>query len=271
MAEQRLQKIIAAAGVTSRRNAEQYIVDGRVSVNGKVVSELGTKADPSCDEIRVEGLGVLSKQPLVYIALHKPALVMSTAKDPEGRRTVLDVIDGSRAQGKRQFEGELPRIFPVGRLDYNSEGLMLLTNDGELSNRLIHPRHHVPKTYAVKVRGKPDTKGLDRLRGGIRLKNEDGSPGPRTLPAEVKVTKEGPSNTWLEMTLFEGRNHQVKRMCDSIGHSVSRLIRIDFGGISVDPLPSGAWRFLTPDEIHRLKGWHNGADSSSSGGRADRR
>lgn len=258
MAEERLQKIIAAAGLTSRRNAEQYIVDGRVTVNGKVVTELGTKANTAHDEIRVEGFGVLSQQARVYIALHKPALVMSTAKDPEGRRTVLDVIESSRALGKRQFEGELPRIFPVGRLDYNSEGLLLLTNDGELSNRLIHPRHHVPKTYAVKVRGRPDARSLDRLRTGVRLKNEDGSPGPRTLPAEVKVTKEGPSNTWLEMVLFEGRNHQVKRMCDGIGHSVSRLIRIDFGGISVDPLPPGAWRFLTPDEVHHLKAWHRG-------------
>ncbi|MED5464799.1 MAG: pseudouridine synthase [Myxococcota bacterium] len=255
MAEERLQKIIAAAGITSRRNAEQYILDGRVSVNGTVVNELGSKADPDRDEIRVEGFGKLSAQPKVYIALHKPVLVMSTVKDPEGRQTVLDVIESTRAQGHRQFEGALPRIFPVGRLDFNAEGLILLSNDGDLMHRLLHPRQHVPKTYAVKVRGRPDAKSLERLRNGVRLQNEDGSLTPKTLPSEVQITKQGPSNTWLEMTILEGRNHQVKRMCAAVGHTVSRLIRTDFGGISLDPLPPGAWRFLSAVEIAQLEGW----------------
>ena len=262
MSLERLQKIIAQAGIASRRSAEKYITDGRVKVNGTVVRELGSKADANRDEIYVEGYGVILAQPKVYIALHKPPKVMSTNMDPEGRQTVLDVIESSRAFGHRQFEGELPRVFPVGRLDWDAEGLLLMTNDGELANQLIHPRHHVPKVYAVKVRGKPDAKSLQRLRDGVRLRNEDGSRTGKTLPAEVEITKEGKSNTWLELTLFEGKNHQVKRMCDSIGHSVSRLIRIDFGGISVEPLPSGGWRFLAVEEVESLRAWGATGDNS---------
>ena len=262
MSQQRLQKLIAQAGIASRRNAETYITDGRVKVNGTVVRELGTKADPERDEIYVEGHGVISSQPMAYLAIHKPPKIISSSNDPEGRQTVMDLIEASRAAGHRQFEGELPRVFPVGRLDWDAEGLVLMTNDGDLANWLIHPAHHVPKVYAVKVRGKPDAKSLQRLKEGIRLRNEDGSWTSKTLPADVEVTKVGKSNTWIELTLFEGKNHQVKRMCDSIGHPVSRLIRIGFGGISLDSLQSGAWRFLAPGEVESLKAWGAGGGNS---------
>lgn len=255
MPQERLQKIIAQAGLASRRNAEKYITDGRVRVNGSIIRELGSKADPQRDEIHVEGHGFISAQAKVYLAVYKPPKVMSTTNDPEGRQTVMELIQASRASGHRQFEGELPRVFPVGRLDWDAEGLLLMTNDGELANSLIHPKHHVPKVYAVKVRGKPDAKTLERLRQGVRLRNEDGSWSGKTLPAEVQITKEGRSNTWLELTLFEGKNHQVKRMCESIGHPLSRLIRIDFGGITLEQLPPGGWRFLSSGEVESLKVW----------------
>ncbi len=255
MAELRLQKILAEAGVASRRAAEKYITDGRVRVNGKVVRELGTKADPGRDRIEVEGYGTLAKEPHVYIALHKPVKVVSTVKDPEGRTTVVDVLTQSRAMGRRKYEGELPRVYPVGRLDFDAEGLILLTNDGELANALTHPRRHVPKTYMVKVRGLPEEKALQRLRTGVRLKNPDGTLSRKTQPAEVRLVKRGASNSWLELTLFEGRYHQVKRMCEAIGHSVARLVRVDFGGVPLDELPSGAWRFLDNAEVQTLRSW----------------
>lgn len=255
MAQERIQKLIAQAGIASRRKAEAFITDGRVKVNGKKVTELGSKADPQQDEIWVEGYGRISAEPLVYLLLHKPIHVISTVKDPEGRTTVLDVLEKTRAVGRRRFEGELPRIYPVGRLDFDAEGLILLTNDGDFANQMTHPRHHVPRTYAVRVRGTPDEKALDRLRRGVRLKNENGSLTRPTAPAEAQVTKTGGANAWLELTIFEGRNHQVKRMCDAVGHACNRLVRIDFGGVPIGELPPGAWRFLSPEEVLSLKNW----------------
>lgn len=255
MALERLQKIIAQAGLASRRAAERYIVEGRVRVNGKLIKELGAKADPETDTIDIVGIGVITKQPMAYVALHKPIHTVSTVKDPEKRMTVLDVIQKSRAVGRRAYEGELPRLFPVGRLDFDAEGLILLTNDGELSNKLLHPRHHVPKTYMVKVQGRVDESNLERLRRGVRLIETTGRLSRPTLPAEVSVAKLSKANTWLELTITEGRNHQVKRMLQAVGYNVLRLIRTDFGGISVDPLPAGAWRFLTKAEVHSLKRW----------------
>ncbi|MEK7705690.1 MAG: pseudouridine synthase [Myxococcota bacterium] len=259
MPSERLQKILAQAGLGSRRAVESYIVDGRVKVNGKVVRELGSKADPATDTVEVHGHGILRAQPLAYIAMHKPKHVICSVKDPGGRMTVVDLLDRRRAAGKRQFEGELPRVYPVGRLDFDAEGLVLLTNDGALSERLLHPRYHVPKTYMVKVKGRPEDRQLDRLRRGVFLRNEDGSVGKRrTATAGVQVTRNSPANTWLEITIVEGRNHQVKRMCDAIGHAVLRLIRTDVGGISLDPLPAGGWRFLTNGEVESLRGWGPG-------------
>jgi 23S rRNA pseudouridine2605 synthase len=258
MAQERLQKILASAGVASRRAAEEFIVDGRVRVNGKVVRELGAKADPLTDKIEVDGRGLLHAEKLVYIALHKPTKVVSTVRDPEGRPTVLQVIEKSRALGTRHSEGELPRLYPVGRLDFDAEGLILLTNDGELAQTLTHPSFRVPRTYMVKVRGLPDERDLERLRRGVRMKNPDGSVTRPTAPAEVSLVKKGTSNAWLELTLFEGRNHQVKRMCEAIGHFTVRLIRVDYGGVALDPLPEGAWRHLSVAEVKRLKGWAHG-------------
>jgi pseudouridine synthase len=160
--------------------------------------------------------------------------------------------------GKRSYEGELPRIYPVGRLDFDAEGLILLTNDGDFANQMTHPRYHVPRTYAVRIGGTPDSKALERMRRGLRLQNPDGSFTRPTSPAEVQITKRGSSNAWLEMTIFEGRNHQVKRMCLAIGQTVNRLIRTEFGGIDIGEMPPGAWRFLTPDEVHGLKHWKKG-------------
>ena len=259
MSEARLQKILASAGVASRRAAEELISTGRIRVNGKVVRQLGAKADPERDKIEVDGRGAIRAEPHVYIALHKPLHVVSTVRDPEGRPTVLQVLERSRTVGRRRHEGELPRVYPVGRLDFDAEGLVLLTNDGELANLLTHPSYHVPRTYMVKVRGVPKEKGLERLRRGVRLKQPDGSLARRpTVPAEVRLVKQGASNSWLEMTLFEGRNHQVKRMCDAIGHFTIRLIRTEYGGVGLDTLPAGAWRFLTKAEVERLKAWRRG-------------
>lgn len=255
MVEERLQKILAQAGIASRRKAESFITDGRVRVNGKIVRELGSRADLQSDQIEVEGYGQLEIEPLVYIALHKPEKVICTLLDPERRQTVLDLILQSRARGKgRAFEGgNMPRVYPVGRLDFDAEGLVLLTNDGALANRLIHPSGHVPKTYMVKVKGRPDERDLERLRCGVRLPNPGGGFTRRTKPADVVVAKHSAANTWIEITLFEGRHHQIKRMCQVIGRRVIRLIRTEFGGIQVDPLPPGAWRFLAKAEVESLR------------------
>jgi pseudouridine synthase len=255
MTAERLQKLLARAGVASRRTAERYITDGRVRVNGKVEKTLGAKADPDTDVIEVEGYGRLEARPLVWVALHKPEKVVTTLSDPEGRRTVADLLLAPAAKGERSGGGELPRVFPVGRLDYDAEGLVLLTNDGELANRLLHPRYHVPKTYVVKVEGRPEPRALERLRHGVYLKDETGERSRRpTRPALVRVTKVSPVNTWMEITIVEGRHHQVKLMCQAIGHPVIRIIRTHFGGISLDGLDAGAWRYLSRAEVDLLRG-----------------
>lgn len=258
MTGERLQKIIAQAGVCSRRAAEAYIVEGRVRVNGEVVRTLGTRADLTRDRVEVQGHGALAVEPRVYLAMHKPVHVVSTARDPEGRVTLIDLLEKSRATGGRRFEAELPRVFPIGRLDFDAEGIILLTNDGQLSNQLMHPRFHAPKTYVVKVKGRVEARDLERLRRGVRLPEGEGRWSKRTAPAEVVVQREVSANTWLEMTLVEGRNHQVKRMCQAIGKRVIRLVRTDFAGISVDPLPAGAWRFLSEAEVGQLRAWGQG-------------
>lgn len=255
MAYQRVQKIIADAGIASRRRAETFVREGRVRVNGEVVSELGQKADPDVDTIDVEGYGVLRPESKVVIALHKPAHVISSARDPEGRLTVVDLVERSRAVGPKRFEGELPRLYPVGRLDFDAEGLILLTNDGGLANALTHPRYNVPRSYLVKVKGRPKNKDLDRLRRGVALPRDDGGWTPRTKPADVVVARFSTANTWLELTLFEGRYHQVKRMARVIGCPVIRLIRTSFAGLELGALEPGQWRFLMPSEVQNLSAW----------------
>jgi 23S rRNA pseudouridine2605 synthase len=232
----RLQKLIASTGLSSRRKAEMLIISGRVSVNGKVVTELGTKVDPTRDHVKVDGKHLTSAQPFVYLILNKPKNVMSTLDDPGGRTTVKDFL-----------RGVYVRVFPVGRLDFDSEGLMLLTNNGELAQALLHPRYHVPKTYLIKVKGALSNEEIARLERGVKL--EDGM----TSPAHVKKVRKVEANSWLEITIREGRKHQVKRMLDAVGHPVLRLLRVRMGPLSLGNLEPGEFRFLTDREANALR------------------
>jgi 23S rRNA pseudouridine2605 synthase len=234
--EVRLQKLIASTGLSSRRKAEMLIASGRVSVNGKIVTELGTKVDPGRDHVKVDGKHLTSAQPFVYLMLNKPKNVMSTLDDPGGRTTVKDFLRGVSV-----------RVFPVGRLDFDSEGLMLLTNNGELAQALLHPRYHVPKTYLIKVKGVLKDEDITHLERGIRL--EDGM----TSPAHVKKVRKVEANSWLEITIREGRTHQVKRMLDAVGHPVLKLLRIRMGPLSLGGLEPGEFRFLTDRETNALR------------------
>lgn len=241
MPAERLQKIIATAGVASRRKAEEYILTGRVSVNGEIVTELGTKADLETDHIKVDGKLLREPERHVYLMLNKPKGYVTTASDPEGRPTVMDLV--SRGRG-----GVKARIYPVGRLDYASEGLLLLTNDGDLANYLTKAASHVPKTYVVKVAGVPDERELDKIREGLNIGDGKG----RTAPAPVKLIKEG-DNPWFEITLIEGRNRQIRKMFERIGHHVEKIRRVKYGPLTLD-VPPGASRALTLQEVAMLKG-----------------
>jgi pseudouridine synthase len=259
--QERLQKLIARAGVTSRRAAEVLIAQGRVLVNGVAMRDAGSKADASSDTIVVDGVTLHFDQPRVMLMLHKPEKTMVTMNDPERRATVVSFLQ------KRAFSGqgpvELPRVFPVGRLDYDAQGLLLLTNDGELAQRLIHPRYHVPKTYLVKVSDVVEERNLERIRKGIMLKELDGRI-KRTLPADVKLHRTTERHGWYEITVFEGRNHLVKRLFAAVGHPVRRILRIDFGGIALGDLPEGEWRELSESEIFKLERWLEQAPQSAS-------
>lgn len=238
----RLQKILSAAGVASRRTAETLIAQGRVSVNGKTVTELGTKADPAVDEIKVDGRRLPRPKRNLYLLLNKPRGYITSRSDPQRRPTVIDLL----AQG-----GIRDYIYPVGRLDYDSEGLLLLTSDGELAARLTHPRHGVAREYEVRVRGVPDAHALERLTRGVTIE------GRRTAPAQVKLLRvyeaeSGPQGI-LALVIHEGRNRQVRKMCDAIGHPVVQLRRVRIGPIADDRLKPGQFRALTPAEIAALK------------------
>ncbi len=245
---QRLQKIIAEAGITSRRKAEEFIVDGRVKVDGKVVTELGTKADVSKNIITVDGRAIRGGGPKVYILLNKPKGYISAVTDPSDRPVVTDLIKKSKQ-----------RIFPVGRLDYDGEGVLILTNDGELSHSLMHPKFSVLKRYLVKVRGVPDAKDFHKLERGVFL--EDG----RTLPAKARFVRETKENSWIEIIVTEGRNRLIKRMCQAVGHPVSKLKRVEFAGIGLKNLKLGEYRQLTDSEVQKLK--EVGTVKGSSSGR----
>ena len=231
----RLQKYLADSGVASRREGERLIGAGRVEVNGHVVTAQGVRVDPERDVVRLDGRRVQGSGRRVYYLLHKPKGFITSASDPEGRPTVLELLQGVRE-----------RIFPVGRLDWNSEGLLILTNDGDLTQRLTHPVNHVPKVYRVKVKGAVTGSDLEALRRGMFLE------GRRTLPARVERVS-GQANTWLEVTLHEGRRNQIRRMFDRLGHRVQKLKRIAIGPIRDRALKPGEWRRLTPDEIRRLR------------------
>jgi len=227
---QRLQKILARAGVASRRAAEQLIVDGRVRVNGRVVTELGTRAHP---RDRVEGDGKrLIFEDFVYLVLHKPRGTVTTMSDPEGRAAVADLVKDAGA-----------RVFPVGRLDFATSGALLFTNDGDFADALMHPRKDVPKTYVMKLAGEMKERDLERWRSGITL--EDGI----TKPARVNLIRYENGKTWIEITITEGRNQQLRRMGDATGFRVMRLARTSFAGVTHEGLRPGAWRFLTEDEL----------------------
>jgi len=233
--QERLQKILAHAGVASRRRAEELISGGRVSVNGHIVTELGSKADVGEDVIKVDGRKLKLAQHLVYILLNKPKNVMSTSSDPEGRPTVLDYVKGKIKQ----------RVYPVGRLDFASEGLIILTNDGEFTNMMTRAGT-VSKVYHVKVAGMPMERDLDRLRRGTHLDNE------RLAPCKILQLKRG-ENPWFEVTLHQGRNQQIRRMFQTIGHPVEKLRRVRIGFLEDEKLRSGEWRPLTDEEIAHFK------------------
>ena len=236
---ERLQKILAAAGIASRRKSEQLILAGRVSVNGAVVKELGSKADPAADRITVDGKPLAQAQRHLYFLLHKPQGYVTTVSDPEGRPTVMDLL------------GKIPeRVYPVGRLDYASEGLLLLTNDGQLALKLSRAGEHMPKTYHVKISGRPDEKSIQRLRQGITIPLEDGR-RVKTSPAKIRLIGDAP-NPWYEVTLIEGRNRQIRRMFQQIGFLVEKIKRVQFGPLKLD-VPPGKFRPLSAREVADLK------------------
>lgn len=239
MPTERLQKIIAAAGVASRRKAEELITSGRVVVNGKVVTELGSKADPEHDHIRVDGKLLRGEQRHKYLLLNKPRGYVTTVSDPEHRPTVMDLVRGVGG-----------RVYPVGRLDYSSEGLLLLTNDGDLAHRLMKAGPRIPKTYLVKVSGKPSAEALTRLRSGLAISTDDGK-RVKTAPAKIRVIREA-ENPWYEVTLIEGRNRQIRRMFEEVGHHVEKIRRVRYGPLTLDVEP-GTFRALSLAEIARLK------------------
>jgi len=234
---ERLQKIISAAGVTSRRASEALIVNGQVAVNGVVVTELGSKADPSKDTITIDGKALKISRERLYILLNKPTGYITALKDSQNRPLVTDLLK------------EVPeRVYPVGRLDYNTEGLLLLTNDGEWANRLMHPSHEIEKEYHVRVRGKVIDQQLKRMAEGVEL--EDGM----TAPAVVNLVKSGEQNDWISVAIHEGRNRQVRRMCEAVSLSVVRLKRIRYGTLELGTLRAGKFRFLSETEVRQLAG-----------------
>lgn len=235
MPEERLQKIISQAGVTSRRNAEKLITEGRVSVNGSVVTELGSKADMGRDHIKVDGKLLHAPKRLLYVVLNKPNNTVTTVSDPEGRATVMDLLHGLKE-----------RVYPVGRLDYHSEGLLLLTNDGELANAITSAATHLPKTYLVKVNGSLTADQEQKFREGVPLD------GRRTMPAGLKVVRSA-ANPWYEIKLFEGRNHQIRMMFKHFGRLVEKLRRVRIGPIDLGTLKPGEFRHLSGEEVIKLK------------------
>jgi 23S rRNA pseudouridine2605 synthase len=236
LALERIQKILAKAGIASRREAERMLIEGRVKVNGKVVDALGFKADLLKDSIKVDGKKLSHFESKVTLLLNKPRGYVSTVEDPQGRPTVLDLCKNVKG-----------RIYPVGRLDFDAEGVLILTNDGELANILTHPRFSIPRTYLLKVVGVPEEKELSRLERGVML--EDG----KAKAVSSSVLRQGEKNSWVRVVVTEGRNRLVKRMFSAIGHPVLKLKRIGFGSIQLRDLPIGRFRYLTPEEVAKFK------------------
>lgn len=245
--EERLQKVLARAGVASRRKAEEFITEGRVEVNGKRVTELGTKVDAAKDSIRVDGSLVADIEDRVYYVLFKPAGCVTTLSDPEGRATIGDHI------------GAIPeRVYPVGRLDYDAEGALLLTNDGELAHKLMHPKFGAQRVYLAKVKGNPGEKAISTLLAGVRL--DDGM----AKPLDAALVSKAEKNTWIRLVLAEGRPHLVKRLCEAVGHPVVRLFRASYAGIDVEGMMAGELRELSAAEVRLVKGKVNSAPAKGA-------
>lgn len=232
---ERLQKYIANSGVTSRRKAEELILARHVKVNGITVTELGTKVDPSKDVITVDNKKVTQAEELVYIKLYKPEGYVTTVKDQFNRKTVIDLINIKT------------RIYPIGRLDYNTSGLLLLTNDGDLANKLMHPKYEIYKTYIAEVTGQISSESIEKLKTGVLID------GYKTAPAKVKLLKHNLNSSIVQISIYEGKNRQVRKMLDSEGHTVKKLERVSFGEITLDSLKPGQWKFLSNEEIKYLK------------------
>ena len=229
---ERLQKVLAKAGIASRRGAEELIRQGKVRVDGRVVTEMGIKVDPETQDIQCDGITLTSQEKKVYILLHKPTGYLSTVDDPQGRPIVTDLLKNIKE-----------RVYPVGRLDLDTEGALLLTNDGELAQKILHPSHEVNKTYVARVKGVPGRKKLDTLSKGIELE------GRKTWPASIKVMKTEAQSAVIEITIHEGRKRQIRKMFDAIGHPVLGLKRIAYGKLKLGELRPGKYRFLTPADI----------------------
>lgn len=243
--QERLQKFLARAGIASRRAAETMITAGRVKVNGTIVRELGTKVDGARDLVVVDGKPAVAPDEKTWLLLYKPPGVVTTLKDPQGRPTISDYLQGVRS-----------RVFPVGRLDYDAEGALLLTDDGEVANKLMHPRHQVRRVYLAKVKGDPTDASIEKLKGGVRL--EDGF----AKPTDVHRFERADKNTWLRIVVTEGRPHLIKRLCAAIGHPVVRLYRPSHAGIPVDGLRPGQVRPLTSEEVRKVNATSEGKGSA---------
>ncbi len=233
--EERLQKILAKMGIASRRGAEEIILEGRVTVNGQTAS-LGMKADPSKDHIKLDGKLLSKPEPKIYLMMNKPRNVITTLSETEERPSVRDYLKKIRY-----------RVFPVGRLDFDSEGLLLLTNDGDFAHAILHPSKKIPKTYHVKIKGIIEDEKIEKLKKGVKL--QDGM----TQPAKVKKLRKAEENSWIEITIYEGKKRQVRKMLERVGHDVLKLKRVKINGIELGNLPPGELRYLTPEETNKIK------------------
>jgi len=238
MGEERLQKYIARCGVASRRKAEELIINGNVKVNGIVVTELGTKIETDRDVVAVDNKTISENNQLLYIKLYKPEGYVTTVKDQFGRKAVLDLIQIKE------------RIYPIGRLDYNTSGLLLLTNDGDLANKLMHPKYHIYKTYVADIEGHISDEAINKLKRGVVIDDY------KTAPAKIKLLKYSDNASTIQISIYEGKNRQVRKMLDAVGHNVRMLKRISFGEIDLENLKPGSWSYLKEDEIKFLKKNH---------------
>jgi 23S rRNA pseudouridine2605 synthase len=240
---ERLARFLAHAGIASRRHAEELIAAGRVRVNGATITTQGTRIDPEHDSVTVDDKPVRAAVPQVYVLLHKPVGYVSTAHDPQGRPTVLDLLSP---------ELRRLRVYPVGRLDIDTSGLLLLTNDGDFALRLAHPRYSMEKHYQALVQGCPAERALAALRRGVEI-TEDNGRRHTTAPAHVHILRQAGADCWLSLRIHEGRKRQVRRMLAAVGHPVLQLVRVGIGSLSLDDIPAGKWRYLTNDEVNALK------------------